>query len=135
MESEVKLKRCPLCGSEAHLHRSMNSGGHVVCDNMRCGCSTGWFASVDDAVLVWNRRMNVDQFLLEKLYQKAMSWLDDANLISQEREYHGINVLVAKAADTIRVIGALCGINGLSRIGVRDGTNNGDEEGGMADGE
>ena len=55
-EDKTKLKRCPLCGAAAILHRSLRGGGFVHCEDTDCYCATGWNEDAAKAVEKWNRR-------------------------------------------------------------------------------
>ena len=56
---EEKLKRCPFCGSIAHvLHDdggdTPNDTYSVECDD--CACDIGWYKTKKEAIEAWNRR-------------------------------------------------------------------------------
>lgn len=50
-------------------------------------------------------------FVLEHSYEIARSCLADAVFVANEREYHGVVALVARAQDELEAIGKLAGID------------------------
>ena len=50
-------------------------------------------------------------FALEHSYEVARSCLADAVFVANEREYHGVVALVARAQDALEAIGKLAGID------------------------
>ncbi len=48
---------------------------------------------------------------LERAYEVARSCLADAIFVANEREYHGVVALVARAQDALEAIGKLAGID------------------------
>ena len=54
--------------------------------------------------------------ILEAKYDEATKCLEDALLVSREREYYGLARLVNAALDDLQLIGRLTGINGQKRI-------------------
>lgn len=56
------------------------------------------------------------QYFAEQNYSSAMLLLNDALLVSNERGYEGVSVLLDAAMKSVRAIGILCEINGQKRI-------------------
>ena len=57
---EAELKKCPFCGSTAHvLHDdggdTPNDTYSVECDN--CACDIGWYKTKKEAIEAWNKRV------------------------------------------------------------------------------
>ena len=54
--SDIKLKPCPFCGSEAHIeeHKMVRVWYEVRCDN--CDAGTGIWKTPDEAIKAWNVR-------------------------------------------------------------------------------
>ncbi|WP_408637932.1 Lar family restriction alleviation protein [Oxalobacter vibrioformis] len=57
--SEVVLKPCPCCGSEARYEYNDELDTHAVyCGNHRlCGVATTFWADAGDCIEAWNRRV------------------------------------------------------------------------------
>ena len=61
----------------------------------------------------WN-----EQFACERSYECAMNCLQDAEFISNEREWHGVRTLITEALRNLRTIGVITEINGQKRLAV-----------------
>ena len=56
-----KIKTCPCCGFQGSIEETNYSGAigmeyHIICNE--CGLSTGTYEHKQDAVYVWNKRVN-----------------------------------------------------------------------------
>lgn len=52
IEDSVELRGCPLCGMRAEI----NGGVAYQIRCSHCGMGSGFFAKVEEAVRIWNRR-------------------------------------------------------------------------------
>ena len=59
---EENLKKCPFCGSMAHIQSNTwgdtdRESYSVICGNPKCEMETGWFDTKKEAIEFWNRRV------------------------------------------------------------------------------
>lgn len=53
----IELKKCPFCGSAAHMYEPMIKCYCVVCVNSECSCRTIVYRTKEKAAKAWNRRV------------------------------------------------------------------------------
>lgn len=59
-ESAEKIKPCPCCGSKAKAFKDYHGNHLIQCTNAICGIKTLTHYYIDEALKVWNRRINND---------------------------------------------------------------------------
>jgi len=60
--SEIKLKPCPFCGSEAAIQDKDHGQKAVNCNNIIvCGAESGWAYTEEAAAEKWNRRADTNE--------------------------------------------------------------------------
>lgn len=68
------LKPCPFCGGDAKERFSDSYGQNWTIECMKCACDIGWFDTLNDAIISWNKRF-------EKAYKvKEYDTSDDSTL-------------------------------------------------------
>lgn len=56
IESQIPLKKCPFCGSDALLYK-LSATYFIQCENVSCNAEQAAYRSEDEAVRHWNRRI------------------------------------------------------------------------------
>ena len=59
--SEIKLKLCPFCGSEAAFENCGSNSYYVYCKNENCTANRFWTGGKNEAIQKWNCRADAKE--------------------------------------------------------------------------